>query len=137
MLTQAQVEKYTLLIPEDTDGEERRAAYATITGFKDDKSINEIASYYSLQQDNVVYWWNFFNFSSSEKKVVGKRGSKTKKIEDYLSANIGKEVTPVQVATEIGMSLPTFYNYMNANRHLFRKVKRGVFEILNPKEVGK
>lgn len=137
MLTQAQVEEYTLLIPEETDGEDRRAAYATITGFKDDKSINEIASYYSLQQENVVYWWNFFNFSSTEKKVVGKRGSKTKKIEDYLVANVGKEVTPTQVANEIGMSLPTFYNYLNANRHLFKKVKRGVFEILNPKEVGK
>jgi hypothetical protein len=40
----------------------------------------------------------------------------------------------VQLATDVQISLPTFYNFYNANRGYFKKVKRGHFEILNPKE---
>ena len=56
-----------------------------------------------------------------------------KKIEEYLKANIGKVVTPKQVAEDVKMSLPTFYNYYNANRSFFKKVQRGQFEIIDPK----
>jgi hypothetical protein len=32
------------------------------------------------------------------------------------------------------MSLPTFYNFYNANMGYFKKVKRGSFEILDPRQ---
>jgi hypothetical protein len=38
------------------------------------------------------------------------------------------------MAEEVGMSLPTFYNFYNANVGYFKKVQRGSFQILNPKE---
>jgi predicted DNA-binding transcriptional regulator AlpA len=31
-----------------------------------------------------------------------------------------------------GISMPTFYNFYNANRGYFKKVKRGQFEIIDP-----
>jgi hypothetical protein len=39
----------------------------------------------------------------------------------------------VQLATDVQISLPTFYNFYNANRSSFKKVKRGHFEIIDPK----
>jgi hypothetical protein len=35
---------------------------------------------------------------------------------------------------ELGITLPTFYNFFNNNRAYFKKVGRGKFEILNPEE---
>lgn len=133
MLTRAQIDSYVKEVPEDIDADERRAAYSTITGYGEDKSIAEIAQYYSLSKDTVIRWMDYFNFSAERERSAGKRSSKTKMIESYLSSNVGKVVTPKQVAEEVGMSLPTFYNFYNANRSYFKKVKRGEFEILDPK----
>jgi hypothetical protein len=76
---------------------------------------------------------DYFEFTSQKQEATAKRSSKSKKIESYLKDNVGKTVTPKQVAEEVGMSLPTFYNFYNANRSYFKKVKRGEFEILDPK----
>ena len=51
----------------------------------------------------------------------------------YLEKNVGQVVTPAKVSTDVSISLPTFYNFYNANRQFFKKVKRGQFEIVNPK----
>jgi hypothetical protein len=77
---------------------------------------------------------NYFKFNTVRSENVGKRSSKTKKIENYLKENTGKIVTPKQVAEDVGMSLPTFYNFYNANMGYFKKVKRGSFEILDPRQ---
>jgi hypothetical protein len=134
MLTRAQIETYVKEIPEAIDPEDLRAAYATITGFAEDKSIKEIQSYYSLSSEKVDQWMNYFKFNTVRSENVGKRSSKTKKIENYLKENTGKIVTPKQVAEDVGMSLPTFYNFYNANMGYFKKVKRGSFEILDPRQ---
>lgn len=134
MLTRAQIENYVQEIPKEIDAEDRRAAYATITGFAEDKSIKEIQSYYSLSPEMVNRWMDYFKFTAERSERVGKRTSKTKKIESYLKDNVGKTVTPKQVAEEVGMSLPTFYNFYNANTGYFKKVQRGSFEILDPKQ---
>jgi transposase len=133
MLTRAQIDSYVKEVPENIDADERRAAYATITGFGEDKSVAEIAQYYSLTRDIVIKWMDYFEFTSQKQEAAAKRSSKSKKIESYLKDNVGKTVTPKQVAEEVGMSLPTFYNFYNANRSYFKKVKRGEFEILDPK----
>lgn len=134
MLTRAQIENYVQEIPKEIDAEDRRAAYATITGFAEDKSIKEIQSYYSLSPEMVNRWMDYFKFTAERSERAGKRTSKTKKIESYLKDNVGKTVTPKQVAEEVGMSLPTFYNFYNANTGYFKKVQRGSFEILDPKQ---
>jgi len=133
MLTRAQIDSYVKEVPENIDADERRAAYATITGFGEDKSVAEIAQYYSLTRDVVIKWMDYFEFTTQKLEATAKRSSKSKKIESYLKDNVGKTVTPKQVAEEVGMSLPTFYNFYNANRSYFKKVKRGEFEILDPK----
>lgn len=133
MLTRAQIEEYIKEIPSDIEDDERRAAYATITGFAEDKSVNEIVSYYSLNRDSVIHWMGYFNFTSTKTEKAGKRSSKTKMIEDYLSKNIGKVVNFAKVAEELEVSTPTVYNFYNANRSYFKKVSRGNFEILDPK----
>lgn len=132
MLTKQQEQKLTAMISEDIQGEERRAAYAVITGYREGKSVKQIASYYSLDEKLVTDWWTKFSLSESTATTTGKRGRKSKNIISYVENNIGKTVTPKQVAEETGISLPTFYNFFNANRGYFKKIKRGEFEIINP-----
>lgn len=134
MLTRTQVETYVKEIPKELEAEDRRAAYATITGFSEDKSVKEIQTYYALTPERVEKWMDYFKFSTERSERAGKRSSKTKKIENYLKDNIGKVITPKQMAEEVGMSLPTFYNFYNANVGYFKKVQRGSFQILDPKE---
>lgn len=133
MLTRTQIDEYIKEIPKDIDADERRAAYATITGFAEDKSVNEICSYYSLNSETVSHWINYFNLASTKSQKSGKKSGKTKTIQDYLSNNIGKTVNFTKMAEEIGVSAPTVYNFYNANRSYFKKVSRGNFEILDPK----
>jgi len=122
------------MVPSDADSEDRRAAYAVITGFRDEKTPSQISAYYSVSDDLVLKWYNFFSFDNQESSTKGKRGRKSKDIAGYLKLNTGKTITPKTLSEEIGISLPTFYNFYNANRGFFKKVKRGEFEIVNPDE---
>lgn len=134
MLTKQQEENLIKMIPQETTGEERRVAYAVITGVREDKTPNQIASYYSANIDIVAKWYDFFGLKSGSGEIKAKRGRKGKDLNGFIKSNTGRIVTPKTVAEELGISLPTFYNYYNANRHLFKKVKRGEFEILNPEK---
>lgn len=135
MLSQQQENRYIQTIPSDVDGEERRAAYAVISGFRDQKSKAQIAAYYSLSTDLVDKWYTFFNFKDDGKNTsTGKGSKKTNALFDYVVNNVGKLVTPKELSSELNISLPTFYNFYNANRHFFKKVKRGEFEIVSPEE---
>lgn len=132
MITENQEKNLLASIPEDTEGEDRRAAYAVITGMKESKNKEQIAGYYSIEMSLVEKWINHFGLSSSAKeKTAGKRGRKGKDLASYVKSNSGRVVTPKLVAEEVGISLPTFYNFYNANRNLFKKVKRGEFEIVS------
>lgn len=133
MLTRAQIDKYITKIPEGIEPDERRAAYSVITGVGEGKSISDIASYYSISKEIVEYWINYFNFSTTKSQTSGKRTSKTKLIEDYLSKNVGKTINFAKVAEELKISVPTVYNFHRDNRSYFKKVERGSFEIIDPK----
>lgn len=132
MLTSEQEKNLINSIPQDSAGEDRRAAYSVIAGVKEDKTPKQIAAYYSVNHDLVLKWYNFFNIEQGEVKQKGRRGRKGNDLTAFVKSNIGRVITPKQVAEEIGISLPTFYNYYNANRHFFKKVKRGEFEIITP-----
>lgn len=135
MLSQKVVEKLEKSIPMDCNGEDRRAAYCVITGLRDGKTVKEITRYYSVEMSLVEKWISFFNIDNTETTVQKKRGRKGSDLTGFVKSNIGKTVTPKQVAEELGISLPTFYNFYNANRGFFKKVKRGEFQIINPEEV--
>ena len=134
MLTPQQEKTLINMIPQDTAGEYRRAAYAVITGIKEDKSANQIASYYSITNDLVTKWYDFFALDKEESTTRGRKSRKGKDLTVYVKSNLGKTVTPKMVSEDLGISLPTFYNFYNANRGYFKKVKRGEFEIISPEE---
>lgn len=133
MLTRTQIDQCISRIPEKTGSDERRAAYSVITGFAEGKSVSEIASYYSLTEEVISYWMSYFDFQSSKKKGNGKRSSKTIVIEKHLAENVGKRVNFADLAKELSISVPTVYNFYNANRSYFKKIGRGNFEIIDPK----
>lgn len=132
MLTKQQENKYIQMIPADTTGEDRRAAYSVVTGYREDKTPEQISAYYSVSIDFVNKWYSFFDFkknTSTNKR--GRRGGKKNVLNSFVKENIGKTVTPKEIADELEISLPTFYNFYNANRHFFKKIKRGQFEIVD------
>lgn len=137
MFTQQVAESLEKRIPLDVKGEDRRAAYSTIAGCRDGKSVKEICSYYSISEELVVKWINFLKIDTSVKQVGKKRGRKSSDLTNYVKSNIGKTVSAKTLAEELGISLPTFYNFYNANRGFFKKVKRGEFEIVNPDDIRK
>lgn len=122
-------------IPADINGEPRRAAYATVTGCRDGKTPAQIAAYYSVNVDDVTHWIEVLGIDSDLESSKPRKSRKKGVLFSYVSTNVGKTVTPKEVADELGISLPTFYNFYNANRGFFRKVRRGEFEIINPDNV--
>lgn len=134
MLTKQQENNLIKMIPEDCIGEDRRTAYAVITAYRDDRNLSQAITYYSLNEELAKKWFDFFAFNSSDMASKPQRGRKSKDIISYVKNNFGKTVTPKQVVDELGISLPTFYNFYNANRGFFKKIKRGEFEIINPDE---
>jgi hypothetical protein len=132
MLSTQQEKTLIAMIPSDSAGEDRRAAYSVIAGIKDDKNMKQIATYYSVSDELVLKWYNFFSLEDRSVSTKGRRGRKGKDLTNYVKTNFGKTITPKLVVEELGISLPTFYNFYNANRGFFKKVKRGEFQIVDP-----
>lgn len=110
-----------------------RIAASVFYGYHKGWNLPKIIKYYSLPKDIAKDMWQRFNFTEKggEEKVTRTR-SKQDAIVGFLKTNVGKVVTPAEVSDNLSISLPTFYNFYNANRHYFKKVQRGKFEILNP-----
>jgi len=111
-----------------------RAASSVIYGHYKNWSPVKTMKYYNVSENEYEQYADMFNFKERMVKQMTGRKSKQDNIVNFLNGNVGKVVTPVQLATDVQISLPTFYNFYNANRGYFKKVKRGHFEILNPKE---
>lgn len=96
-------------------------------------NLAKIIKHYSVPADLAKDVWNKLGFGEQGGEIkVTRTRSKQETIVGFLKSNVGKVVTPAEVSSNLNISLPTFYNFYNANRHFFRKVKRGTFEILNP-----
>lgn len=110
-----------------------RIAASVFYGYYKGWNLQKIIKYYSLPKEAAKEFWQRFNFleKGGEEKVTRTR-SKQDSIVGFLKTNVGKVVTPAEVSKDINISLPTFYNFYNSNRHYFKKVQRGKFEILNP-----
>ena len=70
-------------------------------------------------------------------KPTKKRSSKKNEIFEFLKGNIGEVLTPTEIAEACEISMPTMYNFINSNIGWFKKVKRGVYEIVNADEERK
>jgi hypothetical protein len=114
--------------------DDHRVASCVIYGHYRNWSIQKTCRYYGISVEEYNHYSEIFNFKQRMVKEMTGRKSKQDNIVNFLKVNVGKVVTPVQLATDVQISLPTFYNFKNANRGYFKEVKRGHFEILNPKE---
>lgn len=112
-----------------------RTASAVIYGYYKGWNLSKTVKYYNLEENIATNFWKEFNFKIKEGgKTMSRTKTKQNNIVSYLEKNVGQIVTPTKVSTDVSISLPTFYNFYNANRQFFKKVKRGQFEIINPKE---
>jgi len=112
-----------------------RTASAVIYGYYKGWNLSKTVKYYNLEENIAINFWKKFNFKIKEGgKTMSRTKTKQNNIVSYLEKNVGQVVTPAKVSTDVSISLPTFYNFYNANRQFFKKVKRGQFEIVNPKE---
>ncbi len=123
----------TLEKPLDSNNE--RTASSVIFGYYKGWSFAKTVRYYNLDTETAEKYWKRFNFKIKEGgQTMSRTKTKQNNIVSYLEKNVGQVVTPAKVSTDVSISLPTFYNFYNANRQFFKKVKRGQFEIVNPKE---
>lgn len=109
-----------------------RAACSVVYGHYKGWTPSKVISFYNISEEDYDKFSILFKFKERTVKKMTGRKSKQNNIVSFLSGNVGKVVTPVQMAQDVSISLPTFYNFYNANRGYFKKVKRGHFEILNP-----
>ena len=110
-----------------------REAACVIYGHYREWSPSKTCKYYNIDEETYSDYANLFKFTEKVVKEMTGRKSKQDNIVNFLNGNVGKVITPVQLATDVEISLPTFYNFYNANRSYFKKVKRGHFEIVDPK----
>lgn len=117
------------------DSATERTASAVIYGYHKGWNLSKTIKYYNLEEDVAKNFWKQFDFKIKEGgQIMSRTKTKQNNIVIYLEKNVGQVVTPAKVSTDVSISLPTFYNFYNANRQFFKKVKRGQFEIVNPKE---
>ena len=115
--------------------ERGRAGYCVIIGYYENKSLSEICSYYMISEEDGLYWWNHFGFNEEMSKTTKKKSkNKSADIFNYLKSKAGKEITVKQFTEECSISSPTAYKFINENIGWFKKVKRGVYEVVDADE---
>lgn len=110
-----------------------REAYSVIYGHYKGWAPSKTIKHYNITETVYNHYADLFEFTERGEKIMAGRKSKQDNIVNFLTGNVGKVVTPIEVSTNVDISLPTFYNFYNANRGYFKKVKRGHFEIVDPK----
>lgn len=126
------IEEYgnaTAIPPEETylAGEKLRAGYCIIT--QPNLSIKEAFRHYSV--DKRV--WHFYTDevpTEPTKKV--KRTDKYQSIIDWTKEHLFEQITP-EIIMEVGdISYPTALKLINDRVDIFRKIKRGLYELRDP-----
>lgn len=109
-----------------------RAGACVFYGYHKNWDVSKTVSHYGISPDLAKQAASMFGFKQKGGSKVNKTRSKKEIIASYLKQNVGQIVTPAKLSEEVKISLPTFYNFYNANRQFFKKTGRGQFEILNP-----
>lgn len=122
---------WTLIPKEDRFiiSERLRAAYCLATA-GDIRNPVEVMKYYSV--DRKV--WDFFIDEIPEdmnKRV--KRADKYQSILDWAKDKLFEQITPQDVMEVGEISYPTALKFIGDNPQVFRKMKRGLYEIRDPK----
>jgi hypothetical protein len=129
MITDKQIETMLKTVPSEI----YRDVAGALTGAKNGMSAVETAKFYSIGVPFVQECWKKYGLTTETlSATTGKRSDKNNAIKKFLESNIGKTIKPQDLVDASGISMPTFYNFYNANRGYFKKVKRGQFEIIDP-----
>lgn len=129
MITDKQIETMLKTVP----SEMYKDVAGALTGAKNGMSATETAKFYSIGVPFVQECWSKYGLTTETLPTsTGKRSDKNNAIKKFLGSNIGKTIKPQDLVDASGISMPTFYNFYNANRGYFKKVKRGQFEIIDP-----
>lgn len=116
----------------NASGEEQRVVSSALTAVKYNMSASEASKYYGVPVSTIEKIWEKHGLSGKPATAV-KKSRKSNVIESWLKENIGKTITPKDIVEATGISMPTFYNFYNSNVGYFKKIKRGQFEVLDPK----
>lgn len=127
MITDNQIKKILQTVP----GDSYREVASALTGAKNEMSAAETAKFYSIPVSFVQECWNKYGLMSGSTST-GKRSDKNNSIKEFLKTNTGRTIKPQELVDATGISMPTFYNFYNANRGYFKKIKRGEFQIIDP-----
>lgn len=73
------------------------------------------------------------SFAESEDKPNTRKG-KMQNVYSWLDKNPGQTITTQQFAEIASLSYPTVLKFIDTNPQYFRKIKRGQYEVRNPKE---
>jgi len=111
--------------------ERGRAGYCVATGYYNEKSLAEICAYYQVAEEDALYWWEYFGFDLSMAKPTKKKRTKQNDIFDYLKKIVGSEITVKQLSEDCNISTPTAYKFLGDNAGWFKKVKRGVYVVID------
>lgn len=130
MITNQEITERLAKLPRGIDSEEWRQNAACLTGMRDGLTPKQVSAYHNVPIEFVISYYGNSEFET-QKEGKGSRKKKSADILNFIKSNVGKQITPAEFAEEVNISLPTFYNYFNANRGWFKKIKRGVFEIVD------
>lgn len=117
-------------IPRDAwrEASEINRLHHTINAFEGKITLQILSQY--MFPESIIAKVNP-DFSGFEPKQ--KRSDKYVKAQDWLDANPGATVTTAEFAEIAELSYTTVLKFIENNPHYFRKVKRGTYEIRDPK----
>lgn len=139
MITRKELDSLIKSLPKTLSQEEWRVAACVVTGVSYGKTLADIIKNYSINSDLAKKWWIQFNFNdfSSPEPEKKKRSKTSSVLADFIKNKIGDNISPNQIAEDCKVSLPTVYNFINANRSWFKKAGRGLYTILDAEEERK
>jgi hypothetical protein len=133
MISRIELDRLIKSLPkEGLVDDEWRTAASVATGVFHEKNLPDIIKFYSLSEPLAQKWWDQFNFSEiGLAREKSKRSKPQLILDSYVKENIGQTVTVKILAESCGVSTPTIYSYLDSNRHWFKKISRGTYEIIN------
>lgn len=133
-MSHVEITKLVKTIPTNISQEEQRIAASVATGYFYNKSLKECISFYSLNPDTAIYWWNKFGFEKVDQTEKASKKKKAKSFIEFIDSNVGKIVSMKALSEELSISMPTAYKYVSDNRSAFKKVGHGKYEIVDTKK---
>jgi hypothetical protein len=109
--------------------EKSRAGYSLVTGLFYEKTLKEISSFYAVSMPEIDYWMDMLEIDIEVKRFKEKK--KKNPIDEWIKENIDNEVTAKQISENCGVSLPTVYSYISSNIGWFKKIRRGIYLVID------